>query len=446
MLENECWWQCNILMIKKLKQKIFAGESGNVFRGMLTLLVGAGLARVIGIISIPILARIYSPEDYGVLALYTSFIAILAPIMTLRYVQAIPLPKTDEIAFNLFSLCFKLIAFFTVIIGIVLALFGKTILTWFNMEALIPWRWLIVLGVSGSAIYELFSLWATRKRQYKTIARTQFTQSLIGNITKIVLGLLGFKPSGIIIGQFLSQSAGITSFIKDAKKDFQIYLPKIRLSKETFIVKYFQDFVWFRLPSQFLMVISLQAPILIAARLYDRNIVGQLSFTIMALSLPVSLIGMTISKAYYAEIAKIGKNNLKKIQRITFEIQKKLFLVAIPISIFIYLASEWVFVFIFGEKWRMAGTFASILAPFLLMRFTSSPLDQVFNIVGGQIMYLIINISRIIGFLTIFLYCSYYQIKAIEFSCILSWFMSGHYLFVTILVITLINFYVKKPS
>lgn len=439
MLENECWWQCNILMIKKLKQKIFAGESGNVFRGMLTLLVGAGLARVIGIISIPILARIYSPEDYGVLALYTSFIAILAPVMTLRYVQAIPLPKTDEIAFNLFSLCFKLIAFFTVVIGIVLALFGKTILTWFNMEALIPWRWLIVLGVSGSAIYELFSLWATRKRQYKTIARTQFTQSLIGNITKIVLGLLGFKPSGIIIGQFLSQSAGITSFIKDAKKDFQIYLPKIRLSKETFIAKYFQDFVWFRLPSQFLMVVTVQAPVLMMAALYNKEATGQLSLAMMALALPVNLIGGAISKAYYAEIAVLGKNNIDKIKRATWSTQKKLFAIGLPATIAVVLLAKPIFSLVFGEKWATAGSFSAILAPFILLQFTSSPLVQALNIVGSQLSFLMINIIRALGFIIIMLIFKAQKFTEMDFIFALSLFLCMFYLFQTAYVFRAIN-------
>lgn len=430
-------------MLNKLKAKLFDGEAGKVFEGMLTLLIGAGLARIVGLISFPILARIYSPEDYGVVALYTSFVAIIAPIMTLRYVQAIPLPKNDTMAFNLFSVCFKLIAFFSIITAIVLVLFGEQILIWFNMEALLPWRWLIVFGAAGAALYELFSLWATRKKQYKTIARTQFTQSLIGNVAKISLGLLAFKPSGMIIGQFLSQSAGITSFIKDAKRDFETYLPKIQRSKERFIAKYYHDFVWFRLPSQFLMLVSLQAPILIAAKLYDSNTTGQLSFTIMALSLPVSLIGMAMSKAYYAEIASIGRNNPKKIRRITFDIQKKLFMVAIPITILVYSASEWVFVLVFGEVWRTAGIFASMLSPYLLLRFTSSPLDQVFNVIGSQVTYLIINLSRIIGFIFVFLYCYNLNSDPLLFVYILSWFMAGHYLFVTALIISIINKSIK---
>ena len=309
-------------MLNKIKQKLFQSEASNVFRGMFTLLIGAGLARIVGLISIPILARIYSPEDYGVLALYTSFVAILVPFLTLRYVQAIPLPKTDTMAFNLFLLCFKLIVFGSVVVAIILFSFGETIFGWFNMQALMPWWWLVVIGAAGTAMYELFSLWATRKKQYKVIAKTQFTQSLIGNLAKIGLGFIAFKPGGLIVGQFLSQSAGITSFVKEARQDIKKLIPKISNKKQILIASHHKDFALFRLPSELLMVFALQAPILMAANLYDSNITGQLSFTIMALSLPVSLIGMSMSKAYYAEIAMIGRNNPYKIKSLTLDIQK----------------------------------------------------------------------------------------------------------------------------
>lgn len=425
-------------MLSKVKDKVFSGESGSVFKGMFILLIGAGIARIIGLISIPILARIYSPEDYGVLAIYTSFTTVLVPIMTLRYVQAIPLPKTDVMAFNLFALCFKLIVFFTLTVTVVLIFFGEVILSWFNMQALIPWRWLIVLGATGTALYELFSLWATRRKQYKTIARTQFMQSLIGNVTKIALGLLAFKPSGMIVGQFLNQSAGITSFIKDARTDFIVYLPKIQKNKEVFLARYYQSFVWFRLPSQLLMVLSVQAPVMMMAILYDKEATGQLSLAMIALSLPVGLIGGAMAKAYYAEIAALGKNKIDKIIKLTFVVQRNLFFIGIPFALLVYFLSETVFRLIFGEEWATAGVFASILAPFILFQFTSSPLMEVINILGSQVLYLILHTLRVLGLLGIYFYVYYMQLGSNEFVIIISFYLSAFYLLSSILLITLL--------
>ncbi|MGK0270217.1 MAG: O-antigen/teichoic acid export membrane protein [Cocleimonas sp.] len=421
-------------MLKKIKKYFLDGESSDVFKGMLTLLIGSGFARIVSLLSIPILVRIYGPEDYGVLAIYMSIVAIIAPIMTLRYTQAIPLPKTDLMAFNLLSVCLKLILFFSLVISFVSALWGDVILTYFNMEALIPWKWLIVLGVLGSALYELLSLWATRKKQYKVIAKSQFMQSLIGNAVKVTLGLFGFKPIGMLIGQFFSQSAGVTIFIKNAREDFKCYTSKIESSKEKLVAAYYQSFVWFRLPSQFLMVLSTQAPVIMIAKLFDASIVGQFGLAKMALMLPSSLIGQAVSKAYFAEVASIGKNNLKKINHITSIVQKKLFLVSIPIALLIIFFAESGFCFLFGDEWRVAGQYAAILAPSMLFAFTSSPLIQVLNIIGSQSVFLFINVIRFLLMAGLFLYANFHPIIPTVFLYFYSAIMTVFYIGISLYI------------
>src|SRR5690554_3840486 len=406
------------MLIKKIKayfNRQLSGESGNVLRGMVTLVMGAGLARIVGLASIPILTRLYSPEDYGVLAIYTSIVAVLVPILTLRYVTAIPLPKTDAMAFNLFMLCVKLILVGTLLISLVLGFFGETVLGWFSMQEYAHLWWLIAIGVMGTATYELFSLWATRKKDYKIIAKTQFTQSLTGNAVKIGLGLLSLKPLGLVIGQLVAQSGGVGSLFKNAYQDFKKLYPKLSKKKQKLVAKYYQDFPWFRLPSQFLMALSTQAPILMMSALYDKESTGQLGLAVMALSLPVSLIGMSMSKAYFAEVAAIGKNDLEKIKRITLNVQKKLFIISVPITIFIMLLARPIFVFVFGKDWVVAGLYASILAPSMLFAFTSAPLVQVLNVIGSQKSYLFINLVRVIFITSLFSITSLYDFSSVVF-------------------------------
>lgn len=400
---------------KDLTKLRFQGEAGSVFRGMLTLVIGSGLARIVGIASIPVLTRLYSPEDYGILAIYTSIVAVLVPILTLRYVTAIPLPKTDAMAFNLLILCAKLIIFGTLLISLVLAFFGEAVLSWFSMAELAPYWWLIAIGVFGTATYELFSMWATRKKDYKVIAKTQFGQSLLGNIVKIGLGLLAIKPLGLVFGQIIAQSGGIGSFIKNAFKDFKASWSSLSNKKRKILASYYQDFPKYRLPSQFLMVLSTQAPVLMMAALYDKEVTGQLSLAIMALALPVSLVGGAVSKAYYAEIASIGKTDVEKIKRITISTQTKLFTLSLPVTAVFMIVAKPLFSISFGKEWAVAGIYAAILAPFILLQFTSSPLVQVINILGNQLHFLAINIIRIVGLFFIYIFVLKYSITPENF-------------------------------
>lgn len=418
-------------------------NSGRLLKAMFTILLGAGSARIIGIASIPVLTRLYSPEDYGVLALYISFITVLAPVMTLRYVQAIPLPKSDITAFNLFSLCLKLIIFWSVLLSVALILFGEILFDFFNIKELREWWWLVVLGIAGTAIFELLSMWATRKREYKVLATTQINQALIGNAVKIGLGFLAAKPAGLLIGQFLNQSAGIFGFVKILKAEFKQLLPKVAFRREKSIARHYQEFLWFRLPSQVLMALSLQAPIFIMTILYGKEYTGQLSLAIVVLSLPAGLVGTAMGKAYYAEISRIGRKNIEEIKSLTINMQKNLFFIGLPAVAFLFFFSETLFSSVFGQDWRLAGIYGSILSPFIMFQFTSRPLMEVINVVGAQSVFLIIHSLRAAGLIVIFYILKFFEWEATNFVTLISVYLSAFYFFVSLYILLILN---KKHS
>ena len=59
---------------------------------------GTVIAQAVGILTMPIVSRIYSPADYGIMAVYASVIAILGELSSFRYHLAIPLPKRERYA------------------------------------------------------------------------------------------------------------------------------------------------------------------------------------------------------------------------------------------------------------------------------------------------------------------------------------------------------------
>ena len=61
---------------------------------------GTAAGQAIIVAASPILTRLYTPEDFGVLAVYASLLSILGVVASLRYELAIPLPESDEEAAN----------------------------------------------------------------------------------------------------------------------------------------------------------------------------------------------------------------------------------------------------------------------------------------------------------------------------------------------------------
>lgn len=423
------------IRISNLSARLFGGPASAVFRGMGTLVLGTGAARVIGVVAIPVLTRMYSPADYGVLAVFTALVGMIVPVLTLRYGVAIPLPRHDGMAMNLMALAAALMLGMTLMVSLLLGIFGPVLLGQVSMEVLAPYWWLIALGILGTGSYELLSLWATRRQAYRIIAQTQVTQSALSVVIKIGLGLLAFKPVGLLIGQVVAQSGGMGTFITRFWADFRRTAGMISLRRMGFVARYYRGFPIYRLPSQFLLVFSTQAPLLFTTALYDVETTGQLGLALMALALPINFVGQSIGNAYYAEIAQLSRKAPIKILEITKSVQKRLFAIGIPSVLVLFFWGSELFRLVFGEIWSKAGLFASILSIYILLQFTSAPLIQVLNVFNRQKLFLAINIARTMILIIIFFIFHILNFPAIYFIIAYSGFMMFFYLVISYLII-----------
>ena len=73
-------------------------------------MTGVGLAQVLNIGAYPILTRLYGPEDFGLLAVLTSFCMPISVAAAFGYEPAVVLPEKREEAASLLSLNCLLIA------------------------------------------------------------------------------------------------------------------------------------------------------------------------------------------------------------------------------------------------------------------------------------------------------------------------------------------------
>jgi O-antigen/teichoic acid export membrane protein len=417
--------------VQKLLKKTFGGSSSNVFRGMATLALGSGVARLIGIAAIPILTRLYSPEDYGVLAIFTAMISILAPLLTLRYVLAVPLPRHDGMAFNLLVLSTSLMLVMTLLISLLLWAFGERLLALFSMEVLTPWWWLISLGLLAAATYEMLTLWATRRRNYRVIARTRVWQSTTGSLVKIGLGLLALKPGGLLIGQVVAKGGGIGTLLRGFETEFRDNWRFLRWSRMRKAAWRHRGFPFFRVPSQFLLAISYQAPLLFMAVLYDAKTTGQFGLALMALGLPLQLFGRTLAKAFYAEAANLGNKQSAEVRRMAHAVLKRLALFSIPPAIVLFFFGPAFFTLAFGDEWRLAGIFASILAVYMVFQFIQTPVAYIFYLFDGQKKLLILNLQRAVLLLVCFGSAYLMNFTPEETTWIYALTLSAHYLLST---------------
>ncbi|MBN8442861.1 MAG: oligosaccharide flippase family protein [Thauera sp.] len=381
-------------LLAKIRRRV--GEGGGVASNILVLLLGSVTARAVSLLAIPVLTRLYSPDHFGVLALYTATVALIAPFATLRYHVAIPLPRHDAAAVCLLALVMLTASTITTLVALVILIFGHDLFRVLSIESLAPYRWLVVLGVASTSIYEVFQYWSLRKKRMARIASTQVMQSLSSVGVKLGMGALGYTPIGLILGQLMQQGGGVVSLARQFALDVARKPRRVDLRRLVLVASRYRGFPALRLPSQFLLVAATQLPLLLAAAMFGTATAGQFSLAFSALAIPVTLVSQTVGSAYYAEIASLGPHRRAEIRALTFGIMKKLALIGVAPVAFLALLGPWFFSVAFGEVWRDAGRFAQILAFFLYVQIVTSPTIHILTVLERHTQFLSINLIRFV--------------------------------------------------
>jgi O-antigen/teichoic acid export membrane protein len=388
-----------LIQLKKHISGKWHGENSvnAVFRNMILLASGSGVAKVIGFVSTPIITRIYLPEHMGVLSVFIALTALLAPLNTLSYSLAIPLPKHDGTAVNLFALCAFILFSVSLLIFLLFGAVAPALLDLLSMRQLLPYWWLLPVALAGAGIYELLTSWAVREKAFKPIARTSIWQAAFGSTIKIGLGLLGSKPLGLLIGHIFSQAGGFLSLTRSFFNQLKAGFKRVSWRRMALLGKRYADFPQYRLPSQIFLVLSQKAPLFFFARQFGTEATGHLGLALVTIAIPMSLFGQTTGQAYYSEIAKIGRRNPEKIKKITISIMKRLVLISFLPCTILFVLGPWLFQVFFGKVWREAGGFASILVLYLFAQFVYTPIaNGVLNVFEKQYLVLMINLSRVL--------------------------------------------------
>ena len=104
-----------------------------------------------------------------------------------------------------------------------------------------------------------------------------------------------------------------------------------------------------------------------------------------------------MGKAFYGEIASLGRKNGKEISVLTVRIMKRLFVIGIIPFTLVLCFGPWMFRTFFGAEWTQSGIFARYLCFYLIFRFVYSPIsDGLFNVFERQKLVFWLEVSRIV--------------------------------------------------
>lgn len=409
-----------------MKNKLFDQEFN---RSVFKLTIASLLAQTIIIFSTPLLTRIYTPEDFGVLSLYISVSGVALALATCRLEMAIMLPSNNYEADNIVSICLLISTCVTSVLlfcVFVFSIFEESI---FGSGLFKSWMyWLPITTFFGGAV-QAISIWLNRAKEYQLLAASKLIQSGSVSFISIVLGFYFYLSGGLIVG-FVAGAVLTSMYLiyKAGKSGLSFSYPfKVRL----YCQKY-KNLLFYSLPGSLLDNFRLVIINILIGFYFGNDKIGFYTLALKFIQLPSVLIGSSLSQVLFEEISTRKRNNQAIYTHVKSYV-KRTFILALLIYIPVYILSEWGFAFVFGSNWKEAGDVAKILIPWVFLSFISSPLSMI---------YITMNMQKSLLFLS-FLYFSFPVVVVIIFNksgyfYVLNWVSFGMGVIAILMILVLL--------
>jgi len=378
-------------IIKKFLPKNRFARSVSVLAG------GAAAGQGIVVLSSPLLTRLYSPEDFGLLAVYASLLMTLGVVASLRYQLAIPLPEDDQEAANVVILSLLVVLGMSILSLIAVFFFRVQIAHLVSSPSLSNYLWLLPPGLFLLGTYQVFNYWALRVKAFTAIARTKLAQSI--SMVVVQIGGYAIGPVSLLIGQIAGQAAGSGSLGAIAiRRRWQVFR-NVNVKDVTASAKRYRRFPIFSTWAGAFNSAGTQLPPLLFAALFNPAAAGLYMLAHRVLSMPMTLVGRAVGQVFFSTGAEASRNG--NLGKLVSTLHNRLSQIAMPPALFLFITGPDIFALVFGEDWRMAGEAARWLSPMLYVQFIVAPLSQVNLILEKQIHGLVLQgilfVARIAG-------------------------------------------------
>ncbi len=342
----------------------------NIFRSPLVrnagkLLSANVIAQAIGIVVYPILTRMYAPEDFALLSLFTSIVGVLTLVATAEYQYAIVLPKSDEHAGALTHVCLVLLLSLFTLLCLTLP-FARPIAALFKAPELARWWWMMPLSVLGAGLWNILNYWYLRRKEFLRVSGYQITQSIFSASGKIGLGLIGWLRGGMIVASVFAPLLSILiSGVLAWKKHLRTLLHPSR-SDMLFVAHQYANFPKFNLPRSLVNSLGVALPIWLLTPNFGLADVGQFSIAMMAAFVPLSIIARACYQVLFQRVAELVQNR-QSVASVLWRFSLWMSAaVAIGLAV-IYLIVPQLVTLFFGAEWMKAASIIRALYPFIVL-------------------------------------------------------------------------------
>jgi len=304
-------------------------------------------------VAIPILARLLTPEEYGLVAIAMPF--ALFAMMIADAGIGMSLVRTPASERVVWSTCFWLSIILGVALALVMAGLSPLAADIFNQPQLVPMMLALAFVVLAQAIHLIPVAALQQAQRFKTIALVDIFATALGLGTAVYMAYHGYGAWALIGQQIavFSVKVSLVCLLSPFRPLMKFNWPEVREHMQ---------FGRNVLGNSLVTYFTRSGDNWIVGKMLGATLVGFYSMAFMFARLPQQIVAGPLQFVMYAQLAKM-KDNPAGIARIFLLMTRILAILIFPAMGLIAAAHVAVFSLLLSEKWLHAGAIYLLLAP-----------------------------------------------------------------------------------
>jgi len=352
-----------------------------------------GQAAVIG--ATPLLARIYGPADFGVLAVFLAVSGVSVVVSALRYEQAILVAESDEEASAVVKASAWCVLLSVTLASIAALAGGDALARFTSTPAIADLLWLLPVTVAAGGIHQIMVAWATRAGNFSVLSRSKAVLGISLAASQLFLGVIVDGAHGLVVGVAASLILTIIVLIPAMKglslaRDHDAWHAAVR----------YRQFPQFGLWASLLNRGALEIPSVALAALYGPEVAGAFLLAVRVVATPTRLITESAYQVYVNEASRLQREEPSAMYTLFVRTLGRLVRLAVPLAVLLAVAGPWGFGIVFGPDWAEASAQVRLLAPLLVAMLITQPVAGTLWItvrLDLQLMREVVRVTLVIG-------------------------------------------------
>lgn len=368
-----------------MRARVDALMRNRKLRGAIVLSSGAIVGQVLYVAALPIISRIYSPGEIGILSLVVAISSVVSPAAALRFESALLLPVSNRgtrVVLTIALTCVVTVSFIWALAS-VLIFFGRNDIPYLGL-------WVFMISLF-SGLFGVFTQLAVRERMYRKVAIRSVTQSAVTGLGQVGLGIAFGGHQSLLVGVSAGRMAGIAGIAYKTRHFFGRH----SVGEIGRALREYWRFPLVFAPSAVLNSLGLQLPLIMLTSLYGLDFAGQLGLAERVIAVPITVVGAAVGQVFIGELSKMRRSGNNQFTSYFSKVSLALFLVSLIILGLIGLSSSWLVPLVLGPGWTQAAILVSILAVTNCARLIVYPISGAILLFERARASLILDVFRV---------------------------------------------------